>query len=125
MIFSVFGADSDGYEIENQNQPTGFISTGDTLKKLESKKIEMISRIKIEEGREIEDIDRRVELQTLMSELDISVQAWNTLNAQRIKFTETNNENTATHQKVLTDMIAQEQIISTKIITFARTISYS
>lgn len=50
---------------------TSFISTGDNLKRLEAKRIEILSTLRLEKERVLEEVKRRDEIQVLLSEIDV------------------------------------------------------
>ena len=61
------------------SQNTGFISTGDTIKKLEARKIELTSTLDLETHQVFDDATKRDELQNLVNEIQASLDAWSRL----------------------------------------------
>jgi hypothetical protein len=133
VFFATFGQVSDTgvnttstYSVSATTvQNNGFIATGDMLKKLEAKRIELNSKIKIEENRIVHGINERDALQSQMGEIDLLIQKWTELNQVRIDTTENQDQDIFVNQPNITNQIEIEQIIVSKIISFSEKIGYS
>jgi hypothetical protein len=63
---------------------TGFIATGDNLKRLEAKRIELLSTLKLEKERVLEEVKRRDEIESLLTEIDVLLRESSKLTIQKI-----------------------------------------
>lgn len=62
---------------------TSFITTGDNLKKLEAKRIELLSTLKLEKERVLEEVKRRDEIQSLLTGIDVLLREISKLTIQK------------------------------------------
>lgn len=62
---------------------TSFITTGDNLKKLEAKRIELLSTLKLEKERVLEEVKRRDEMQSLLANIDVLLREISKLTIQK------------------------------------------
>lgn len=62
---------------------TGFITTGDNLKRLEAKRIELLSTLKLEKERVLEEVKRRDEVQILLTDIDVLLRESSKLTTQK------------------------------------------
>lgn len=90
-FFFVFSVSAQSFSLIQQEgtipsslqENTGFITTGDNLKRLEARRIELLSTLKLEKERVLEEVKRRDEVQILLTDIDVLLRESSKLTTQK------------------------------------------
>lgn len=128
FVFSVFAQSLPSVHKEENivsslQENTGFITTGDNLKRLESKRIELISTLRLEKERVLEEVKRRDEIQLLLTEIDVLLRESSKLTTQKNTIIYTGKD--ADILPDIEEKIQEKQeIASEKILTLATRLDF-
>lgn len=80
---------SDGVSVSdtNMNQNTGFLATGDTIKKLEARRLEITSTLALEEQKVLDEVKERDAIQNTLGDIDVLLKEWSQINLKKIEIT--------------------------------------
>ncbi len=104
------------------NQNTSFLSTGDTIKKLEARRIELNSTINLEQNRVLDEVKKRDVIQNTLSDIDNLLKEWSQLNIQKIELSlSPHPENVKNDlEKVTKDLETKQASLANRIIVLSQ-----
>lgn len=104
------------------NQNTSFLSTGDTIKKLEAHRIELNSTIQLEQSRILDEVKERNLIQDTLSDIDTLLKEWSQLNLRKIELSLAQDPSGAKSdfEKISKDLEAKQALLANKIIILSQ-----
>lgn len=105
----------------NLNQNTTFLSTGDTIKKLEAHRLELNSTIALEQQKVLDEVRQRDVIQNTLNDIDVLLKEWSQINLKKIELTLSSDTVYAAPEleKVTKELEIRQSALAQKILTLS------
>lgn len=113
----------DAIDTSTLSQNTSFLSTGDTIKKLDARRIELTSTITLEQNRVLDEVKERDLIQNTLHDIDILLKEWSQINMQKIELSLSSSDASSTKinlEKVTKDLDAKQAALANKIVVLSQ-----
>ena len=115
-------SDAVGMSAMSLNQNTTFLSTGDTIKKLEAHRLEINSTLALEQQKVLEEVRQRDAVQNTLNDIDILLKEWSQINLKKIELTllEEAINSSPELEKVTKELETRQSALAQKILIHSK-----
>ena len=113
----------DAIDTSTLSQNTSFLSTGDTIKKLDARRIELTSTITLEQNRVLDEVKERDLIQNTLHDIDILLKEWSQINMQKIELSLSSSDASNAKinlEKITKDLDAKQAALANKIVVLSQ-----